>query len=284
MFTFFKSKDKNNNKKKVSKYDIKSSEEIELIKNSCRLVSLTIAEVKKYLKPGVSTLALDKIAEEYIRDNGGRPAFKDYSPDDEHSPFPGTLCTSINAQVVHGIPKEDVYLQDGDIISIDCGVERDGYYGDSAYTFAIGESKPEILRLLHITKESLMIGIQKAVHGGRVGDISYAIQRHVEMHGYSVVKELVGHGVGKELHEEPEVPNYGKKGQGAKLEAGMVIAIEPMINLGEADVYKAKDGWTIVATDGKLSAHFEHTIAIRKNQAPEFLSSFDVIDDIILTN
>ena len=245
----------------------KTNEEIELLRISNLLVSATLAEVASHIKPGETTNQLDKIAEAFIRDNGGVPAFKGYKG------FPFTCCMSINEAVVHGFAN-DVPLKDGDIVSIDTGVVKNGYVGDSAYTFAIGEIAEEIKNLLKVTKESLYKGIEKATVGNRIGDISWAIQEHTEKkHGYGVVRELTGHGVGKSLHEDPEVPNYGRRGNGLKLQDGLVIAIEPMINLGNKEIFVADDDWTIVTQDGKVSAHFEHSIVVRKNKA-DILSSF----------
>lgn len=245
----------------------KTNEEIELLRISNLLVSATLAEVASHIKPGATTNQLDKIAEAFIRDNGGVPAFKGYKG------FPFTCCMSINEAVVHGFAN-DVPLKDGDIVSIDTGVVKNGYVGDSAYTFAIGEIAEEIKNLLKVTKESLYKGIEKATVGNRIGDISWAIQEHTEKkHGYGVVRELTGHGVGKSLHEDPEVPNYGRRGNGLKLQDGLVIAIEPMINLGNKEIFVADDDWTIVTQDGKVSAHFEHSIVVRKNNA-DILSSF----------
>jgi methionyl aminopeptidase len=249
----------------------KTNEEIELLRISNLLVSATLAEVASHIKPGVTTNQLDKIAEAFIRDNGGVPAFKGYKG------FPFTCCMSINEAVVHGFAN-DVPLKDGDIVSIDTGVVKNGYVGDSAYTFAIGEIAEEIKNLLKVTKESLYKGIEKATVGNRIGDISWAIQEHTEKkHGYGVVRELTGHGVGKSLHEDPEVPNYGRRGNGLKLQDGLVIAIEPMINLGNKEIFVADDDWTIVTQDGKVSAHFEHSIVVRKNKA-DILSSFVEIE------
>jgi len=252
---------------------LKTEEEIELIKESSLLVGKTLAEIAKLIKPGVTTLQLDKVAEEFIRDHGAEPGFKGYNG------FPNTLCASPNEVVVHGIPSE-IPLKEGDIISIDCGVKKNGFYGDSAYTFAVGEIKPEITKLLKITKESLDKAIEVAVNGNRVGDIGYAVQKHAEENGFSVVREMVGHGLGKNLHEEPEVPNYGKRGSGVKLSEGMVIAIEPMINLGKRHITQLKDGWTIIASDKLPSAHFEHDVVIRKDKA-EVLSTFKFIEEIL---
>ena len=233
----------------------KTEEEIDLIRESSLLVAKTHAEIAGLINPGISTLELDKIAEEFIRDNGGIPAFKGYNG------FPNTLCMSPNSQVVHGIPNDNI-LQDGDILSVDCGVLMNGYYGDSAYTYEVGEVDYQSKQLLKVTKDSLYKGIDMAISGNRIGDIGYAVQNYAESFGYGVVRELVGHGIGENLHEEPQVPNYGLPNQGYKLHSGMCIAIEPMINLGGREVYTAKDGWTILTVDGKASAHFEHTIAI----------------------
>lgn len=252
---------------------LKSNEEIELIKESSLLVGKTLAEVAKNLKPGVKTIQLDKIAEEFINDHKATPAFKGYNG------FPGSLCISPNYTVVHGIPGE-YELKEGDIVSIDCGVLKNGFYGDSAYTFKIGIITDETEQLLKVTKESLYLGIEQAVEGKRIGDIAYAVQSHCEKYNYGIVRELVGHGVGKSLHELPEVPNYGKKGSGVKLEEGMVIAIEPMINLGKRNIKQENDGWTINTVDKKVSAHFEHTVAVRKGRA-EILSSFDEIEKVL---
>jgi len=235
------------------------------------MVSATLTEVAKFLKPGVKTIAIDRMAETFIRDNGGIPSFKNY-----HG-FPYSLCISVNEVVVHGFPS-DYELKDGDIISVDCGFYRDGYHGDSAYTFAIGNVKPEVLQLLKITKESVYLGVAQARDHNRIGDISYAIENFTNrIHGYGVVRELVGHGVGKELHEDPQVPNNGRRGDGKKIKEGQVLAIEPMINLGTREVKTLQDGWTVVTRDGKPSAHFEHTTAVRKNKG-EPLSSFAPIE------
>lgn len=251
----------------------KTKEEIELLRLSSLLVGRTLAMVAREIKPGVTTAAIDKIAETFIKDNGGQPAFKGYRG------FPGTLCVSPNSQIVHGIPGKYV-LQEGDILSVDCGVLMNGYYGDSAFTFPVGNVKPEIMKLLRVTKESLYKGIEKAIVGGRLGDISEAVQFHAESNGFSIVRELVGHGVGRNLHEDPEVPNYGRKGSGPKLAEGLVIAIEPMVNMGKRNVRQERDGWTITTADGLPSAHFEHTIAIGKDGA-DILSSFVEIEQIL---
>ena len=250
---------------------IKTAEEIALLRASNLLVSRTLAEVGKAVKPGVTTLALDKIAEAYLRDNGGIPGFLGYNG------FPATLCTSVNDEVVHGIPSERE-LNEGDILSVDCGVKLQGYFGDSAYTFAVGETNEEYRSLMKHTRESLFRGIEVAVSGNRLGDIGYAIQNHAENAGYSVVREMVGHGLGQHLHEEPEVPNYGRRGSGIKLKEGMVICIEPMINMGTRYIKQDKDGWTIRTTDGKPSAHFELAVAITKGEA-DVLSTFAYIED-----
>ena len=248
----------------------KTEEEIDLIRESSLLVAKTLAEIAGLIKPGITTQALDEIAEEFIRDNGGMPAFKGYNG------FPNTLCVSPNDQVVHGIPNGRA-LKDGDILSVDCGVVMNGYYGDSAFTYEVGEVDVQIKQLLKVTKESLYKAIEMAVEGNRVGDIGYAVQKHAESFGYGVVRELVGHGVGKNLHESPEVPNYGRKGKGILLKEGLVIAIEPMINMGERGIMQHNDGWTITTLDNKPSAHFEHTIVVRKGKA-EILSSFVEIE------
>ena len=248
----------------------KTEEEIDLIRNSSLLVAKTHAEIAGLIKPGITTLALDKIAEEFIRDNGGVPAFKGYGG------FPNTLCMSPNEQVVHGIPNDRVLIE-GEILSVDCGVVMNGYYGDSAFTYEVGDVDTQTKQLLKVTKESLYKGIEQAVAGNRIGDIGYAVQKHAESFGYGVVRELVGHGVGKNLHESPEVPNYGRRGRGAKLQEGLVIAIEPMINMGTRKIMQHNDGWTITTIDNKPSAHFEHTIVVRKGKA-EILSSFEEIE------
>lgn len=251
----------------------KTEEEIDLVRESSLLVAKTHAEIASFLKPGVSSLELDKIAEEFIRDNGGVPAFKGYNG------FPCTLCMSPNEQVVHGIPNKKALIENS-ILSVDCGVLMNNYYGDSAYTYEVGEVDLEVKNLLKITKESLYKGIDMAVVGNRIGDISFAIQNHAELNGYGVVRELVGHGLGKSLHESPEVPNYGRRGSGQKLKKGLVIAIEPMINMGTRKILQHNDGWTITTLDKKPSAHFEHTIVVREGKA-EILSSFKEIEKII---
>ena len=253
---------------------LKTDEEIELMRVANRLVGATLAEVAKQVRPGITTLQLDKIAEEFIRDQGAIPLFKGYRG------FPNALCISINDRVVHGIPGS-YHLANGDIVSVDCGVKKNGYCGDSAYTFEVGEVAPEVKKLLQTTKEALYVGITNAVEGKRIGDVAHSIQVYCESRGYSVVRQLVGHGIGKEMHEEPEVPNYGKKGYGSLLKNGMCIAIEPMINLGTKNVCFEKDGWTVRTRDGKPSAHFEHTVAIRPGKA-DILSTFELIDRVLL--
>ena len=249
----------------------KTPAEIELMRDSAQLVSKTLAEVAKVLKPGMATLELDKLIDEYIRDNGAIPSFLHY-----HG-YPFASCISVNDVVVHGFPN-DRALQTGDIITIDIGVIKKGYHGDHAYTFAIGDPGPEIMQLIRVTKESLYKGIEKAVAGGRVGDISWAIQEHTEKrYGYGVVRELVGHGLGKHLHEDPQIPNYGRRGTGAKLKEGLVLAIEPMINLGKKEVYTERDGWTVRTIDHQPSVHFEHDVAVRKNKA-DILSDYSIIE------
>jgi len=252
----------------------KTPEEIELIRKSSLLVSQTHAMLVEYIKPGVKTKTLDTLAEQFIRDNNAIPSFKGYGG------FPAALCISTNEQVVHGFPS-DTEIKEGDILSIDCGVFMNGYHGDSAFTFPIGEIKPETKKLLQVTNNSLYLGIEKAIVGNRIGDIGYAIQAYCEFtHKYGVVKDLVGHGIGKSLHEEPQVPNYGKRGKGPILQEGLVIAIEPMINMGTANVRTLSDKWTIVSKDGKPSAHFEHTIAVKKGKA-DILSDHNLIFEAI---
>lgn len=252
---------------------VKTREEIELMRESALVVSKTLGMLASEVKPGVTTLYLDKLAEEFIRAHGAIPGFLGLYG------FPNTLCMSPNAQIVHGIPN-DKPLQEGDIISIDCGALKNNFYGDHAYTFEVGEVAPEVKKLLQITKESLYIGINEIRLGNRVGDVGYAVQNYVEKHGYGVVRELVGHGLGKKMHEDPELPNYGKRGQGKKFVEGMVVAIEPMINLGTHKINQLKDGWTILTADGKASAHFEHDVAIVDGK-PELLSTFKYIYDAL---
>ncbi len=251
----------------------KTKEEIELIRHSSLLVGKTLAEVAKLIKPGVSSLELDKVAEEFIRDNGGVPTFLGYNG------FPGSLCISINECVVHGIPTAKP-LENGDIISVDCGVYKNGFNGDSAYTFQVGEVDRETQQLLRVTQECLDKAIEACKVGNRIGDIGYACQKHAESYGYGVVRELVGHGLGKDLHESPEVPNYGKPGRGLKLREGLVLAIEPMINMGTKEIDQLNDGWSIVTQDRKPSAHFEHDVAIVDGK-PEVLSTFEYIEEAL---
>ena len=252
---------------------LKTNEEVELLRKSNLLVSRTLAEIASLIRPGITTLSLDKIAETFILDSGGQPAFKGYNG------FPKTLCTSVNDEVVHGIPSNYI-LKEGDIISIDCGVIIDGYYGDSAYTFAVGEIDKEVRKLLDVTKASLEEGVKEAIAGNRIGDIAFAVQTTAESAGYSVVRELVGHGLGSRLHEAPEVPNYGKRGTGTKMEKGLVICIEPMINMGLRETIQMSDGWTIKTADGKPSAHFEYAVAIDKGKA-DILTTFKYIEEVL---
>lgn len=249
----------------------KTSEEVQLIKQSAQILGKAHGEVAKHVKEGVKTSYLDKVAEEYIRDHQGVPSFKGYNG------FPASLCISVNEVVVHGFPG-DYVLKDGDIISVDCGVFHQGFHSDSAYTYPVGEVSSKIISLLKATKESLYLGIEKAVYGNRIGDIGNVIQKFVEAKGYTVVRELVGHGVGKNLHESPEVPNYGKKGSGPLLGEGLVIAIEPMVNLGTRNVVQEKDGWTIRTADRKASAHYEHTVAVFKDRT-EILTTHKYIEE-----
>ena len=252
---------------------IKTDEEVELLRESSLLVGKTLAAVAQRIRPGATTLELDAIAEEFIRDHGAEPGFKGYGG------FPNSLCTSVNEAVVHGIPN-DRPLEEGDIVSIDCGVLKTEFYGDSAYTFAVGEIDPKVQQLLDVTKECLRLAIEQAVVGKRIGDIGFACQQHAEQNGYGVVRELVGHGLGRSLHEAPEVPNYGRRGNGPRLMDGMVLAIEPMINLGAREVGQAEDGWTIVTRDGLVSAHFEHDVVVRQGKA-DVLSSFKDIEEVL---
>jgi len=256
--------------------EVKSEDEIAILRENALIVSRTLAEVAKYIEPGVSTSELDRIAEDFLIEEGAIPGFKGYNG------FPNTLCVSVNEEVVHGIPGERV-LKNGDIVSIDCGSIRKGYYGDSAYTFAVGEVAPDVLGLLKRTRESLFLGIEMAVAGKRVGDIGAGVQDYVESFGYSVVRELVGHGIGRHLHEKPDIPNYGRQGQGVKLQEGLVICIEPMINLGAKNIVQANDGWTIRTADRMPSAHFELTVVVRKEKA-EVLSTFKYIEEVLGPN
>lgn len=256
---------------------VKSLEEIDLIRESSLLVSKTLTEVAKILKPGMTGLQIDAIAEEFIRDNGATPAFKGYGG------FPNSLCISLNEAVVHGIPTS-VEFKETDIISVDCGTFMNGYHGDHAYTFAFNDVSVEVMKLLRVTRDSLYKGIEQAIVGKRTGDIGYAIQQYCEKeHGYGVVRELVGHGLGKDLHEDPNVPNYGRRGQHTKLIENMVLAIEPMINLGTREILTLSDDWTVVTKDRKPSAHFEHNIVVKKDKA-EILSNFEMIEEAIRNN
>lgn len=255
----------------------KTAEEIELIRQSCLLVSKAHAHVASILKPGMTGLQIDKEAESLIRDHGALPAFKGYRG------FPGTLCVSVNETIVHGIPNDKPF-REGDVVSVDCGVLWKGYYGDAAYTYMVGIVAEEVRQLLEVTKECLYLGIAEARAGNRIGDIGSVIQEHAERkHGYGVVRELVGHGVGRNLHEEPEVPNFGKRGRGPMIKEGLVIAIEPMINMGTRQVRQLQDGWTVITRDRKPSAHFEHTIAVLAT-GPEPLSDHRMIEEAIAEN
>lgn len=256
----------------------KTDEEIELIRESCLLVCKALAHVGSMIRPGISGAEIDKAAEELIRDHQAKPAFKGYRG------FPATLCVSPNESVVHGIPGPKQVFEDGDIVSVDCGVLLNGFFGDSAYTFALGDVSEEVMELLRVTNTSLYKAIDAATIGNRLGDVGFAVQHYVEkVHKYGVVRELVGHGIGRELHESPEVPNYGKRGKGTKLKEGLVIAVEPMVNLGKKEVRTSKDGWTVFAKDRKPSAHFEHTIALRKGKT-DILSNHTFIEDAIRKN
>ncbi len=255
---------------------LKTAEEIALIKESAQLVSQTLGYLTAFIKPGFTPQQLDKLAEEFIRDHGGLPAFKGYNR------YPATLCISVNEVVVHGIPNNKAF-QEGDIISVDCGVKKNGFYGDHAYTFMIEPISVEVKKLVKITEECLYLGIEQARAGNRIGDIGYVVQQHAETNGFSVVRALVGHGLGKNLHEEPEVPNYGKPGNGQLLKNGMVLAIEPMINMGKHHISQLKDGWTIVTSDRKPSAHFEHDIAIVDDK-PIILSTFEYVETELKKN
>lgn len=257
----------------MSKIYYKSKEEVELIRESSLLVSKTLAEVAKVIGPGVTTQKLNDLAETFIKDHGAIPAFLNYNG------FPYSLCISPNEQVVHGFPG-DYVIKEGDLISVDCGVIKNNFFGDSAYTFSIGEVDAERKKLVDVTQECLKLAIEKAVVGSRIGDVGYAVQAYAEANGFGVVRELVGHGVGVKLHEKPEVPNYGRRGSGIKLEEGMVIAIEPMINAGTAGVKFWSDGWTVTSKDNKPSAHFEHTVAIKKGNA-DVLSTFSFIEEVL---
>lgn len=258
---------------------LKTEDEIELLRESNLLVGKTLAEVARVIKPGVTTKELDRVAEEFIRDNGAVPTFKGF-PNPLGDPFPASICTSVNEQVVHGIPSDKVVLKEGDIVSVDCGTKMNGFCGDSAYTFCVGEVDEEVSKLLKVTKEALYIGIQNAIQGKRLGDIGYAIQQHCESYSYGVVREFVGHGIGREMHEDPQVPNYGKRGSGRVLKRGLCIAIEPMITLGSRQIVMERDGWTVKTKDRKCAAHFEHTIAIGPEGA-DILSTFKFIEEVL---
>ena len=257
---------------------LKTEDEIELMREANLLVGKTLAEVGRHVKPGVTTLQLDKIAEEFIRDNGAIPTFKGY-PSSYGPPFPGSICASVNDVVVHGVPSEDVVLKDGDIISVDCGTLLYGFNGDSCYTFCVGEVSEDVKKLLRTTKESLYKGIEVAQAGHHVGDIGQVIQDYCQAQGYGIVRELTGHGIGREMHEEPSVPNYGKRGSGVLLKAGMCIAIEPMVTMGKREIGLLPDRWSIVTRDRRPAAHFEHTIAIRAGKA-DILSSFEEVEHL----
>ena len=257
---------------------LKTEDEIELMRKANQLVGSTLAELGKHIRPGVTTLQLDKIAEEFILDHGAIPTFKNF-PNPYGEPFPASICTSVNDVVVHGVPSDEVVLKAGDIISIDCGTLLDGFNGDSAYTFCVGEVSPEVKQLLKTTKESLYIGIEQAVAGKHIGDIGAAVQQHCEAQGYGIVRELTGHGIGREMHEPPQIPNYGRRGNGVMLKVGMCIAIEPMVTLGDRQIWMLPDKWSIVTRDRKPAAHFEHTIAIRRGKA-EILSTFEEIEHL----
>ena len=256
---------------------LKTEDEIDLMREANQLVGKTLAEVGRHIKPGVTTRYLDKVADEFIRDHGAIPTFKGF-PNPYGEPFPAAICTSVNDVVVHGIPSDDVVLHEGDIISVDCGTLLNGYNGDSAYTFMVGEVDEAVKQLLEVTKQSLYLGIEQAVPGKHVGDIGAAIQAHCEAHGYGIVRELTGHGIGKEMHEAPQIPNYGMRGNGVMLKAGMCIAIEPMVTLGNRNIGMLADRWSIVTRDHQVAAHFEHTIAVRKGKA-EVLSTFEEIEN-----
>lgn len=257
---------------------LKTEDEIELMRRANRLVGRTLAELARHIKPGVNTLQLDKIAGEFIRDHGAIPTFKNF-PNPYGGPFPANICTSVNEVVVHGIPSAKTVLREGDIISIDCGTLLDGFNGDSCYTFCVGDVADDVKKLLRITKEALYKGIENAVAGKHVGDVSSAVQDYCEAEGYGVVRELTGHGIGREMHEDPQVPNYGRRGNGPMLKSGMCIAIEPMITMGKRDIYLKADRWSVCTRDGMPAAHFEHTVAIRRGKA-EILSSFEEVETL----
>jgi len=254
---------------------LKTEDEISLLQESGQIVAKALGEVARHIHPGIPTKFLDSVAEETIRSYGAIPSFLNYNG------FPSSLCISINEVVVHGFPSEKVFLREGDIVSVDCGALKNGFHGDSAYTFRVGDVDKAVVDLLRTTKESLYLGIEQAVEGKRIGDIGHTVQEYCQRRGYTVVRELVGHGVGRHLHEEPDVPNVGKRGSGVQLKSGMVIAIEPMINMGTKNVVMEKDGWTVRTLDRKPSAHFEHTVAICKGKEAEILTSFDYIQEVL---
>jgi len=255
---------------------LKTEDEIELMRQANQLVGKTLGELAKHIQPGVTTLHLDKVADEFIRDHGAVPTFKGF-PNPYGGPFPASICTSVNDVVVHGVPSEDTVLKEGDIISVDCGTLLNGFNGDSCYTFCVGEVSEEVKKLLRTTKESLYKAIDVAVAGMHVGDISCTVQDYCEAQGYGIVRELTGHGIGREMHEDPQVPNYGRRGNGPLLKAGMCIAIEPMVTMGKRDIYLKEDRWSVCTRDGMPAAHFEHTIVIRRGKA-EILSSFEEVE------
>lgn len=256
---------------------LKSESEIDKMRESAQIVSRTLGKVAEYIEPGVSTAKLDQVAEEYIASQNARPAFKGYGP--KGNEFPATLCISINEEVVHGIPSPDRILQEGDIVTVDCGAEKNGYFGDHAYSFGVGECDEETKNLLKVTLESLNKAIEQAIHGNRIGDISNAVQTYCEDAGYGIVRDLVGHGIGKSMHEEPSVPNFGKSGRGERLRTSMGLAIEPMVTMGEWQTTTLDDGWTVVTADRSKAAHFEHDVIIREEEA-EVLSTFSYINEI----
>ena len=257
---------------------LKTEDEIELMRQANQLVGKTLGELARHIKPGVTTLRLDQIADEFIRDHGAIPTFKGF-PNPYGGPFPASICTSVNDVVVHGVPDSKTVLKEGDIISIDCGTLLNGFNGDSCYTFCVGEVSQEVKELLRTTKESLYKGIENAVAGRRLGDISSAVQDHCQSHGYGIVRELTGHGIGREMHEDPPVPNYGRRGSGILLKASMCLAIEPMVTMGNRAIYLKPDRWSVCTRDGKCAAHFEHTVAVRRGKA-EILSSFEEVERI----
>ena len=257
---------------------LKTDEEIELLRQANLLVGKTLAELAKIIQPGVTTRQLDKVADTFIRDHGAEPTFLGF-PNPYGGPFPASICTSVNDQVVHGIPNDNP-LEEGDIVSVDCGTLLNGFNGDSCYTFCVGEVSPEVMQLLKTTKESLYKGIEQAAPGRRLGDIGFAVQTHCEDKGYGVVREFVGHGIGREMHEDPQVPNYGRRGNGPQIKNGLCIAIEPMNTLGSREIYMEQDRWGIKTRDHSVAAHYEHTIAVRKNGA-DILSSFEFIEEVL---